>query len=55
MLHRNTLWCCVTEPQARSQFVNYSEEVPYMVARMRAAYAVHVGEPEWKGHPPPGA
>jgi len=47
-IHRNTLWCCVTEPQARGQFVNYDDEVAYMVARMRAAYALHVGEPEWE-------
>jgi hypothetical protein len=47
-IHRNTLWCCVTEPQARGQFVNYDDEVAYMVARLRAAYALHVGEPEWE-------
>ena len=47
-VHRNTLWCCLTEPQAREQFVNYDEEVSYMVARMRAAYALHVGDPEWE-------
>jgi hypothetical protein len=47
-VHRNTLWCCLTEPHAREQFVNYDEEVSYMVARMRAAYALHVGDPEWE-------
>jgi hypothetical protein len=47
-VHHNTLWCCLTEPQARDQFVNYVEEMSYMVARMRAAYALHVGDPEWE-------
>jgi MmyB-like transcription regulator ligand binding domain/Helix-turn-helix domain len=47
-VHRNLLWCCVTEPQAREQFVNYDEEVPHLVARMRAAYALHVGDPDWE-------
>jgi transcriptional regulator with XRE-family HTH domain len=47
-VHKNTLWCCLTEPRARQQFVNYDEEVPYLVARLRAAYAAHVGEPEWE-------
>jgi transcriptional regulator with XRE-family HTH domain len=47
-VHRNTLWCCVTESQARRLFINYDEEIAYMVARFRAAYALHVGEPEWE-------
>jgi hypothetical protein len=47
-VHRNLLWCCVTEPTARDQFVNYDEEVPHLVARMRAAYALHVGDPDWE-------
>jgi transcriptional regulator with XRE-family HTH domain len=47
-VHRNTLWCCVTEPQARAKLLNYDQEVPHMVARLRAAYALHVGEPEWE-------
>jgi transcriptional regulator with XRE-family HTH domain len=47
-VHRNTLWCCVTEPQARRKFLNYDEEVPHLVARLRAAYALHVGEPAWE-------
>jgi hypothetical protein len=46
-LHKNLLWCAVTEPRAREMFLNYDEEIPYMVARMRAAYAQHIGEPEW--------
>ncbi len=46
-LHKNLLWCSITEPSARDQLVNYDEEVPYMVARMRAAYGKHIGDPEW--------
>jgi hypothetical protein len=38
----------VTEPTARDQIVNYYEEVPHLVARMRAAYALHVGDPDWE-------
>ncbi|HEX3589764.1 MAG TPA: helix-turn-helix transcriptional regulator [Pseudonocardiaceae bacterium] len=47
-VHRNLLWCCVTEPQARRYLVNYDDEVRYLVARVRADYAAHVGEPEWE-------
>jgi len=46
-VHKNLLWCALTEPRAREMFVNYDEEVPYMVARLRASYAQHIGEPEW--------
>jgi len=47
-VHKNTLWCCVTEPSARAKFPQYEEEVRYLVARMRAAYAQHVGDPDWE-------
>ena len=47
-VHRNTLWCCVTEPAAREKFPQYEEEMRYLVARMRAAYAKHVGDEEWE-------
>jgi transcriptional regulator with XRE-family HTH domain len=47
-IHRNLLWCGVTEPTAREKFLNYDEEVPYLVARLRAGYAAHVGDPEWE-------
>jgi transcriptional regulator with XRE-family HTH domain len=47
-VHRNMLWCGITEPRAREMLLNYDEEVPYLVARLRAAYAQHVGEPEWE-------
>jgi hypothetical protein len=46
-VHKNLLWCAVTEPRARERFLNYDEEIPYMIARLRAAYAQHVGDPEW--------
>jgi MmyB-like transcription regulator ligand binding domain/Helix-turn-helix domain len=47
-VHKNLLWCCVAEPAAREQFLNYDEEIPYMVARLRAAYGRHVGDPDWE-------
>ena len=47
-VHRNSLWCTITEPLAREQFVEYEETVRYMVARFRAAYARHVGDPDWE-------
>ncbi len=46
-LHKNLLWCAVTEPRARDLLLNYDEEIPHMVARLRAAYARHIGDPEW--------
>jgi hypothetical protein len=47
-IHKNTLWCCVTEPSARSKFLEYDTQVRYMVARLRAAYGLHVGDPDWE-------
>ena len=47
-VHKNLLWCCVTEPTARDQFLDYDREVAYLVARLRAAYGRHVGEPGWE-------
>lgn len=47
-LHKNLLWCCLTEPNARRLLLNYDEEVPHMVARMRAEYGRHVGDPSWE-------
>ena len=47
-VHQNLLWCCVTEPGAREKFPDYDREVPYLVARLRAAYGRHVGDPEWE-------
>jgi MmyB-like transcription regulator ligand binding domain len=47
-IHRNTLWCCVTEPSARGKFVEYDSQIRYMVARLRSAYGRHVGDPDWE-------
>jgi transcriptional regulator with XRE-family HTH domain len=47
-VHRNTLWCCLTEPTARDKFPEYQAHVRYLVARLRAAYAAHVGDPDWE-------
>jgi hypothetical protein len=47
-VHKNLLWCAVTEPRARELFLNYDQEIPHMVARLRAAYAQHIGDPEWE-------
>jgi transcriptional regulator with XRE-family HTH domain len=47
-VHKNTLWCCVTEPAARSQLPDYDEHVRYLVARLRSAYSRHVGDPDWE-------
>ena len=46
-VHKNLLWCAVTEPRARELLLNYDEEIPYLVARLRASYAQHIGDPEW--------
>ena len=47
-VHKNHIWCCVTEPLARERLLNYDTEVPHLIARMRAEYVHHVGEPEWE-------
>lgn len=47
-IHRNLLWCLVTEPRAREQLLNYDAEVPYLVARLRSSYGEHVGDPDWE-------
>jgi transcriptional regulator with XRE-family HTH domain len=47
-VHKNLLWCCVTEPTARQQLLNYDTEIPHMVARLRAAYGRHVGDKDWE-------
>jgi hypothetical protein len=47
-IHKNTLWCCVTEPSARAKFPEYEAHVRYMVARLRSAYGRHVGDPDWE-------
>ena len=47
-IHKNTLWCCVTEPAARGKLVEYDAHVRYMVARLRSAYSRHIGDPDWE-------
>jgi MmyB-like transcription regulator ligand binding domain len=47
-VHKNTLWCLVTEPTAREKFPQYEQEVRYIAARLRTAYARHVGDPQWE-------
>jgi len=47
-VHRNSLWCLITEPTAREKFPQYEAEARYVVARLRASYARHVGDPEWE-------
>jgi hypothetical protein len=47
-IHKNTLWCCVTEPSARSKFPEYDQHVRYMVGRLRSAYSRHIGDPDWE-------
>jgi transcriptional regulator with XRE-family HTH domain len=47
-VHKNTLWCCVTEPSARGMLRPYEEHVRYMVGRLRSAYGSHIGDPDWE-------
>jgi transcriptional regulator with XRE-family HTH domain len=47
-VHKNTLWCCVTEPTARGKFPEYEAQVRYQVARLRSAYSRHIGDAEWE-------
>jgi transcriptional regulator with XRE-family HTH domain len=47
-IHKNLLWCLITEPRAREQLLNYDTEVPYLVARLRSAYGEHIGDPDWE-------
>jgi transcriptional regulator with XRE-family HTH domain len=47
-IHKNTLWCCITEPTARAKFPEYEQHVRYMVARLRASYSSHIGDPDWE-------
>jgi len=45
--NRNMLWCCFVQPDARTRFLNFDEEAPYMVGMLRAAYGQHLNEPAW--------
>ena len=47
-VHRNSLWCCVTEPAARGNLLEYDAHIRYLVARLRSAYSRHIGDPDWE-------
>jgi transcriptional regulator with XRE-family HTH domain len=47
-VHHNTLWCCFAEADGREFLANYDEEMPHLVARLRADYAKHIGDPIWE-------
>ncbi len=47
-VHRNALWCCFAEPDNRTTLRNFDEEAAHLVARLRAEYAKHIGDPEWE-------
>jgi transcriptional regulator with XRE-family HTH domain len=47
-IHKNTLWCCITEPSARDKFPEYAQQVRYMVARLRSGYSRHIGDQDWE-------
>ena len=47
-VHKNTLWCCMTEPAARGKLPEYEAHVRYLVARMRSGYSRHIGDPDWE-------
>ncbi|HEV2784091.1 MAG TPA: helix-turn-helix transcriptional regulator [Actinophytocola sp.] len=47
-VHGNVLWCCFAEPGGREKLVDYEAEVRHLVARLRAEYAAHIGDPEWE-------
>jgi hypothetical protein len=47
-VHKNTLWCCVTEPAARGKFPEYDAHIRYLVARLRSAYSRHIGDRDWE-------
>jgi transcriptional regulator with XRE-family HTH domain len=46
--YRNTVWSVFTSPGCCHPFINRAEEMPKLVATLRASYAHHVGEPHWE-------
>ena len=46
--YRNIVWNMFTSPGCCHVFVNREEEMPRIVATLRASYAHHVGEPHWE-------
>ncbi|MER6995034.1 helix-turn-helix transcriptional regulator [Streptomyces sp. NPDC000410] len=45
---RNVLWTLFTVPDNDCPVVNKDMELPLMVAQLRGAYGLHVGEPVWE-------
>jgi hypothetical protein len=48
-LERNVLWRVLTLPDCCCPLVNKDEELPQMVATLRAAFGRHMGDPAWTG------
>ena len=46
--YRNIVWNMFTSPGCCHVFVNREEEMPRLVATLRASYAHHVGEAHWE-------
>jgi transcriptional regulator with XRE-family HTH domain len=46
-MERNILWQIFTVPARCNPFVNVTDELPRLVATLRAAFGRHVGEPAW--------
>ena len=44
---RNVLWLNFTYPDCCHPYVNRDEQLPMLVAQLRASYARHIGEPAW--------
>jgi transcriptional regulator with XRE-family HTH domain len=44
---RNVLWYCFVNPAAREHYQNMDEQLPVLVATLRASFARHLGEPAW--------
>lgn len=44
----NALWTLFTEPEEDCPLVFRDDELPVMVATMRASYGLHAGEPVWE-------
>lgn len=45
---RNALWHLFTGRSCCNPFINRDQELPQMVATLRAAFGRHVGEPAWE-------
>src|SRR5262249_4311151 len=47
-VHKNPRGGALPEPTARDKFPQHEESVRQSVGRLRAAYARHVGDPDWE-------